>query len=347
MADSIGDSGSGDRGDIASGEHVATGSLLSSFDLDAVSASSIALAAVGLLGIACVAALLERVVTAAPTRQDRFVRYLAFFDERHAEWCGNAPDLTKRDRVIRHLTSEHSLVRLFFPPPWWPIPLFSRASATQTLIALLLVRMAVAAVFWSPSLGFSGGSMATLMAMGACSGVHMLLRLVLDRIFALHAIRLSRLPPNPRKQGRPTAGAPGNNGTCGPARGGSGGAVVSPTSSPSAVGLPLGLTAPRGMTEGHVVARAALTHFDATHTLQRVLWLWQRNAWYLKDVRGVLARCRAISTLRHWREVTELILAEEAAYRLREQKLRSWSLMRPGCAHAHDLKPASDMPRAR
>ena len=91
-----------------------TGSL--TLDFDELTSSSVALATVGLLAIAIIAAVLEGVTTVGPSRDERFVRYLAFFEERQAEWMGLMPEASMLDRLLRHLTVEHSLLRLFNPP---------------------------------------------------------------------------------------------------------------------------------------------------------------------------------------------------------------------------------------
>lgn len=82
----------------------------------------------------------------------------------------------------------------------------------------------------------------------------------------------------------------------------------------------------RGHTEGHVLARAALAHFDSAHTLRTVLRTWRRIAWGLELLETTFARLAYSKVLRAWRETCVSIDQVEAARRLRIQRLAAWSL---------------------
>ena len=45
-----------------------------------------------------------------------------------------------------------------------------------------------------------------------------------------------------------------------------------------------------GRTEGHVLARAALRHFDWAHTLRSSIRTWRQNLWEMEQLAGVLIR---------------------------------------------------------
>ena len=83
----------------------------------------------------------------------------------------------------------------------------------------------------------------------------------------------------------------------------------------------------RGRTEGHVVARAALAHFDTAHTLRSVLRSWWRVAWELERLGGTFRRLAYGNVLLQWWRVCEEMGVEQAAQRLRAQRLQAWSLL--------------------
>ena len=293
-----------------------TSSLTLDVDFEAMKSSASVMAAVGVLGVAALAAVYESCCNLGQTRTERFGHYLNYFVERHAEWCGLVPEPVARTRWMRTLSSEHSLLRLIYPTQWRPLALLPRGAALQTLLALLLVRFATVAVFFSPLVTSISRGLAVLLAIALASCSHFLLRLTIDAVFAWRTHKLSRHPaPLP-----PTLPRPASLARLRWMR-------FEPTGR-SLMSTPL----PRNrseLTEGHLLARAALTHFDATHTLRRILKIWRQSAYLFADARGVLQRCQMVGVLRVWREATELILQREAVNRLREQKLRAWSLMRP------------------
>ena len=49
-----------------------------------------------------------------------------------------------------------------------------------------------------------------------------------------------------------------------------------------------------GRTEGHLLARAALTHFDQTHTLRSCLLLWKRTLQEMEQMTAVLVHLRCV-----------------------------------------------------
>ena len=90
----------------------------------------------------------------------------------------------------------------------------------------------------------------------------------------------------------------------------------------------------RGATEGHVLARAAIAHFDTTHTLRHVLRSWRQIAWELDRLEHVFQRLAFAKVLRHWRLVSGELEVKAAASRLRAQKLQAWALLEPQWLHA-------------
>ena len=258
---------------------------MTTFDVNSMWTSAPVVVAVGIFGAIVLVVLLEDCVAVSPPRAERFGHYLLHFEERHAQWCGHAPEESACSRWLRVLTNEHSLVRLVFPAQWRPLPLMGRPSAVQALLTLLLMRLAIVAFFFSPLALSTSRALSYGLAVSFASLSQLALRSAIDAAFAWRARTLQRLTPASYPQ--------------------------------------------RGLSEGHLLARAALTHFDATDTLRRILHVWQQGARYFADVHGVRERCLIVGALRRWRERADGILAVESASRLREQKAVSWSLVRP------------------
>ena len=82
-----------------------------------------------------------------------------------------------------------------------------------------------------------------------------------------------------------------------------------------------------GRTEGHVLARAALAHFDHSHNMRRMLRLWQQNIIDMEQLGAFLARLRYQRTMEIWRQACAVIEERNAAERLRAQKLHAWTLV--------------------
>lgn len=57
-----------------------------------------------------------------------------------------------------------------------------------------------------------------------------------------------------------------------------------------------------GRTEGHVIARAALAHFDEVHTIRSMLLLWRQNVSEMEQLGALLARLRFHHAVRVWKE---------------------------------------------
>ena len=89
-----------------------------------------------------------------------------------------------------------------------------------------------------------------------------------------------------------------------------------------------------GGSEGHMLARAALAHFDAAHTLRDVLRSWQRVARQLGRLEATFARLACSNVLRGWRAACAAIEVLAASQRLRVQKVHAWSLIKPSWLHA-------------
>jgi hypothetical protein len=83
-----------------------------------------------------------------------------------------------------------------------------------------------------------------------------------------------------------------------------------------------------------MLARAALAHFDAAHTLRDVLRSWQRVARQLGRIEATFARLACSNVLRGWRAACAAIEVLAASQRLRVQKVHAWSLIKPSWLHA-------------
>ena len=88
-----------------------------------------------------------------------------------------------------------------------------------------------------------------------------------------------------------------------------------------------------GASEGHMLARAALAHFDTAHTLRDVLRSWQRVARQLGRIEATFARLACSNVLRGWWAACSAIEVQAAAQRLRVQKVHAWSLIKPSWLH--------------
>lgn len=253
------------------------------------------LAAAGLVVLWLLTLLAARYCGQPLPQQERFDRYLAYYESRAADWSGAAAPSVGKERARAYLQGEHSLLRLLSPPLWMPLELMGRTPQLSVLLATLQLKCAVAAMvllLLPPPAAL--GAFAAVVAASLCA---LLLKAWLDVLF--------------ESRGR--------------ARG------FLPTAESGVLGGRLGMEEEGAclVLERHVQVRALMTHVDARHMLRGSLALWARNARakaQLDDTAGLL---HAKQALLQWRVNAGHIGDVQAAQRLREQKLQSWALARP------------------
>jgi hypothetical protein len=178
--------------------------------------------------------------TSGPARSQRFARYLAHFHRRHAAWIGEVEPPARGMRTLGAIVTNHSLLRLLFRPEWDPLPPPSRARAALVLLALVQACAAAAMAFLLPPIRaiFAGGDDVDHLASSEWPTLR-----ACGFSMAVHLLvrfGLDRLLDWRQRLlfRRPDA---------------------------------------LGRTEGHLLARAALAHFDEAHTLRSCLQICARS----------------------------------------------------------------------
>ena len=244
----------------------------------------VAVITVTALAAAALSALLR-----PPPREERYTRYLSYFQRRQAEWCSQDERTESRpQRLFKEVMRRHILLRLFRSAEWNPLPPPSRLRTIAMLLAIVQATGLVAVLFFVPPIrfalsGFIGSThlLPILAATFACVAVQLCLRVALDFVFRARSTVLFQRPDL------------------------------------------------MGRTEGHVLARAALANFDHSHTMHRMLWLWRQNIIDMEQLGALLARLRYQRTMDTWRQACAIIEERNAAERLRAQKLHAWALVGP------------------
>ena len=263
--------------------------------MELLAVTAVTTLAAGLLVLLWLLALLVARYCGQPLpQQQRFDRYLAYYESRAADWSGAAPPSVGKERARAYLQGEHSLLRLLSPPLWVPLELMGRTPQLSVLLATVQLKCAVAAavlLLLPPPAAL--GAFAAVAAASLCA---LPLKVWLDVLF--------------ESRGR--------------ARG------FLPTAESGVLGGSLqDEEGASHVLERHVQVRALMTHVDARHMLRGSLALWARNARakaQLDDTAGLL---HAKQALLQWRVNAGHIGEVQAAQRLREQKLQSWALARP------------------
>ena len=171
--------------------------------------------------------------------RQRFERYTAYYEKRHAVWCGDEPPRPRAARLRAALVSSHSLLRLWLARgEWRPHSPVGLVQCVTVMLCLLQCKLALTLGLFVPPItkalghasadaadggggdggggGGGGGSAApfpivpTILAAVVGSLLHTPLRILLDRLYRWRAHTMDHRPD------------------------------------------------PYGWTEGHVVARAAL-----------------------------------------------------------------------------------------
>ena len=241
------------------------------------------------IAVAALAAAAFSALLRPPPREERYARYLSFFQRRQAEWCLHDERHESRpQRLFKEVMRQHMLLRLFRSADWNPLPPPSRLRTIAMLLAIVQATGLVAVLFFLPPIrfalsGFVGSAdpLPILVATFACVAVQLCLRVALEFVFRA---RSSVLFQRPDLMGR---------------------------------------------TEGHVLARAALANFDHNHTLHRMLWQWRQSILDMEQLVALVARLRYQRTMETWRQACAVIEERNAAERLRAQKLHAWGLVDP------------------
>ena len=140
-----------------------------------------------------------------PTTQQRFARYAAYFKQRHAEWSGAQVPPPTAIRLLNHVMSENSLLRLVHRVEYAPHPPPTKLRSLAVLLGLVQASGALSLVFFLPpiypALASSGPSvggfplLSTLLSVASCVILHLLLRhLLLDRLLRARRTALLRRP---------------------------------------------------------------------------------------------------------------------------------------------------------
>ena len=123
------------------------------------------------------------------TQPERFARYVAYYEQRHALWSGLAapPDLVRR--LWAYVLGEHGLLRVFAPTLWVPLPQPGWLPQWSVLLALTQLTCALAAVAFLPPLTDplppelrDGAPLVTFAVVLACL-FHLPAKLALDALF--------------------------------------------------------------------------------------------------------------------------------------------------------------------
>ena len=123
------------------------------------------------------------------TQPERFARYVAYYEQRHALWSGLAapPDLVRR--LWAYVLGEHGLLRVFAPTLWVPLPQPGWLPQWSVLLALTQLTCALAAVAFLPPLTDplppelrDGAPLVTFAVVLACI-FHLPAKLALDALF--------------------------------------------------------------------------------------------------------------------------------------------------------------------
>jgi hypothetical protein len=201
------------------------------------------LAAAGLVVLWLLALLVARFCGQPLPQQQRFDRYLTYYESRAADWSGAAAPSVGKERARAYLQGEHSLLRLLTPPLWMPLELMGRTPQLSVLLATVQLKCAVAAavlLLLPPPAAL--GAFAAVVAASLCA---LPIKTWLDVLF--------------ESRGR--------------ARG------FLPTTESGVLGGRLEEKESTSLVlERHVQVRALMTHVDARHMLRGSLELWARNA---------------------------------------------------------------------
>ena len=239
--------------------------------MDGLIASHAAKVAIGILIIAALP-VLARLLRRGPTRSERYAEYLAHYRRRHDAWCGAAEQPPRSVRVFDAVVKSHSLLRLAYKAEWDPMPPPSLGRSVLVLLALVQACAAAATLLFVPPIrsALPGASSASSSSSSASSSSSSsdesgsgLFLLPQDATATAGMLRPSDLPAT---------------------------LIATCVCILLHLLLRFGLESSlhkrvmilfrrpdsSGRTEGHLVARAALTHFDERHTLRSCLQICAR-----------------------------------------------------------------------
>ena len=221
------------------------------------------LAAAGLVVLWLLALLIARYCGQPPPLQQRFERYLAYYESRAADWSGAAPPSGGKERARAYMQGEHSLLRMLSPPLWMPLELMGRTAQLSVLLATVQLKCAVAAAVLL-ALSSALGAFGAVLAASMCA---LPLKTCLDVLFESRSRARGFLPSAES------------------------GVLGGRLEQEEEAALVL---------ERHVQVRALMTHVDSCHMLRSSLALWARNARFkaqLDDTAGLLHAKQALGWL--------------------------------------------------
>ena len=221
------------------------------------------LAAAGLVVLWLLALLIARYCGQPPPLQQRFERYLAYYESRAADWSGAAPPSGGKERARAYMQGEHSLLRMLSPPLWMPLELMGRTAQLSVLLATVQLKCAVAAAVLL-ALPSALGAFGAVLAASMCA---LPLKTCLDVLFESRSRARGFLPSAES------------------------GVLGGRLEQEEEAALVL---------ERHVQVRALMTHVDSCHMLRSALALWARNARFkaqLDDTAGLLHAKQALGGL--------------------------------------------------
>ena len=247
------------------------------------------------LGCLLLVLFVARCLTEGMPQQQRFDRYLRFYEGRHSDWCGQAPETAYDQRLYAYVSGEHTLLRLLSPQMWLPLLLLNRTDQLTILLCTLQLKCAVAVLLLLPGLLPIQGLLLLIAAIVCASAVSLPFKFALDTLF--------------ERRGR--------------ARG------WLPTSEGRALVGNLKAMQIMQVLERHVQARALLTHVDARHAVRAALFHWARNARIKAQLDETAGLIHSKHALLAWKANAAALGEVLARQRLKVQKLQSWALARP------------------
>ena len=246
------------------------------------------------LGCLLLVLFVAKCLTEGVPQQQRFDRYLRFYEGRHSDWCGQAPETAYDQRLYAYVSGEHTLLRLLSPQMWLPLLLLNRTDQLTILLCTLQLKCAVAVLLLLPGLLPIQGLLLLVAAVVCASVVSLPVKFALDTLF--------------ERRGRARGWLPTSEGR----------ALVGNLKAMQVQVL-----------ERHVQARALLTHVDARHAVRAALFHWARNARIKAQLDETAGLIHSKHALLAWKANAAALGEVLARQRLRVQKIQSWALARP------------------